>query len=97
MSPQLLVEDLDRSVSFFVEKLGIENVYAKLARKAVEITQPLRAMPYGKEFYIADPDGHVTVWNKSHAQGGAEMELVAVRHLFAADPLAVNPVYFRRH
>jgi hypothetical protein len=26
---------------------------------AIEIIQPLRAMPYGKEFYIADPDGYI--------------------------------------
>jgi hypothetical protein len=25
----------------------------------VIIVQPLRAMPYGKEFYIADPDGYI--------------------------------------
>jgi predicted enzyme related to lactoylglutathione lyase len=104
MSPQLLVADLDRSVDFFVEKLGfvvdfryedfyvgilkdgcsihlkkgyaplvsnadaldilfavddIENVYTGFVARAVTITQPLRAMPYGREFYIADPDGHV--------------------------------------
>ena len=37
----------------------IEAVYDDLVDRAVEITQPLRAMPYGRKFYIADPDGHV--------------------------------------
>jgi predicted enzyme related to lactoylglutathione lyase len=25
----------------------------------LKITQPLRTMPYGTEFYISDPDGYV--------------------------------------
>ena len=37
----------------------IEDVYADLVAKTIEIRQRLRAMPYGKEFYVADPDGHI--------------------------------------
>mgnify|MGYP002073936741 CR=1 FL=1 len=37
----------------------IESVYEEIGKKSVEITQTLRSMPYGKEFYIADPDGHI--------------------------------------
>ena len=48
-------EDLD--VVFSVE--GIEELYAELANRSVEFTQPLRDMPYGKEFYLEDPDGYV--------------------------------------
>lgn len=48
-------EDLD--IMFSVE--GIEGLYEELASKFVNITQSLREMPYGKEFYIADPDGHI--------------------------------------
>ena len=106
MSTQLPVEDLERSVEFFTQKLGfeidfryedfyvgivkegysihlklsdspvkrtknaedldilftiddIESVYRDLSDKAILIIQPLRTMPYGKEFYIADPDGHI--------------------------------------
>ncbi len=44
-------------LTFAVE--GIEDLYRKMADLSVEIVQPLREMPYGKEFYIADPDGHV--------------------------------------
>lgn len=37
----------------------IESVYEEIGKKSVEITQPLRNMPYGKEFYVADPDGNI--------------------------------------
>lgn len=37
----------------------IEIVYKELSNGSVKITQSLRAMPYGKEFYIADPDGYI--------------------------------------
>jgi catechol 2,3-dioxygenase-like lactoylglutathione lyase family enzyme len=109
MSPQFLVTDIDRSIEFYIKKLGfdiefsyedfyagiikdgysihlktgkpsieerknrrenqdldlifsvdgIENLYKELSDKFVEFTQPLRNMPYGKEFYIADPDGYI--------------------------------------
>ena len=48
-------EDLD--VVFSVD--GIEDLYKELLNKFVECIQPLRNMPYGKEFYIADPDGYI--------------------------------------
>ncbi|MCW5911723.1 MAG: VOC family protein [Cyclobacteriaceae bacterium] len=48
-------EDLD--ILFSVD--GIEGVYEELLSKPVEIIQPLRVMPYGKEFYVADPDGNI--------------------------------------
>ncbi len=38
---------------------GIEDLYEDIKNKPVEITQPLRHMPYGWEFYIADPDGYI--------------------------------------
>ena len=109
MSPQFLVTDIDRSIEFYVKKLGfdidfryqdfyagvikdgysihlktgkpsieerknkrknqdldivfsvdgIEGLYKELTDKFVECVQPLRSMPYGKEFYIADPDGYI--------------------------------------
>jgi predicted enzyme related to lactoylglutathione lyase len=36
----------------------IERLYEEVQTKSVEIVQPLRDMPYGREFYIADPDGN---------------------------------------
>ena len=44
-------------VNFAVE--GIEALYEEWTNQAVEMRQPLREMPYGREFYIADPEGHV--------------------------------------
>lgn len=47
-------EDLD--LVFSVE--GVENLYEELSNRSVEFTQPIREMPYGREFYIKDPDGY---------------------------------------
>lgn len=38
---------------------NVATLFEKISKKGIEIVQPLREMPYGKEFYIADPDGHV--------------------------------------
>jgi predicted enzyme related to lactoylglutathione lyase len=48
-------DDLD--ITFSVE--NIEAIYAELSAKLVTIIQPLRQMPYGYEFYMADADGNV--------------------------------------
>ena len=47
-------EDLD--ILFSVE--DIENVHEEFVKKSMNFIQPLRIMPYGKEFYISDPDGN---------------------------------------
>lgn len=48
-------EDLD--IVFSVD--GIEGLYEELSKRSVEFVQVLRDMPYGKEFYVADPDGNI--------------------------------------
>lgn len=48
-------EHLD--ITFTVE--GIEDLYEDVLNKSVEVIQSLRNMPYGREFYIADPDGYI--------------------------------------
>lgn len=48
-------EDLD--IVFSVE--DVEYLYNEFVSRSVEITQPLCERPYGKEFYIADPDGYI--------------------------------------
>lgn len=48
-------EDLDIVFSFD----GIENLQQECLTRAGEFIQSLRNMPYGKEFYIADPDGYI--------------------------------------
>ena len=43
---------------------GIDALYEDLESRSVDVTQPLRDMPYGREFYIADPDGHIIGFNE---------------------------------
>ena len=50
-------ENEDTDVLFSVS--DIEKICKELQDKQVLFIQPLRQMPYGKEFYIGDPDGHV--------------------------------------
>jgi len=50
-------ENDDLDIVFSVE--GVEDLYEKLLNKSVEIIQPLCDRPYGREFYIADPDGYI--------------------------------------
>jgi predicted enzyme related to lactoylglutathione lyase len=109
MSPQLLVTDLERSLDFYIQKLGFEidfryedfyaginrdgytihlksgwpvfdervnrlenehldlvfsvtdldNLFESMKSLSVTIVQQMKVMPYGREFYIADPDGYV--------------------------------------
>ena len=48
-------EDLD--IIFSVE--NIEYLYEEFSNRSVAFIQPLRVMPYGKELYVADPDGYI--------------------------------------
>lgn len=38
---------------------NVAEVFEEITKTNVQIIQPLREMPYGTEFYITDPDGHV--------------------------------------
>ena len=46
-----------RDIIFSVE--SIEDLYEEILNKSAEVIQPLRDMPYGREFYVADPDGYI--------------------------------------
>jgi catechol 2,3-dioxygenase-like lactoylglutathione lyase family enzyme len=48
-------EDLD--IVFLVE--GVKELYNEFLNNSIDIVQPLCDRPYGKEFYIADPDGYI--------------------------------------
>ena len=50
-------ENIDLDIVFSVE--GVENLYEEFVDRSIEIIQPLCDRPYGKEFYIADPDGYI--------------------------------------
>lgn len=52
---KLANDDLD--IVFSIE--GVEDLYNDFINKSIQITQPLCDRPYGKEFYIADPDGYI--------------------------------------
>ena len=114
MSPQFLVTDLNKSITFYTEKLGfelefryedfyagiikdgcsihlksgkpsleernnkrknndldlvlsvenVEGLYDQLVKNSIDIVQPLCDRPYGKEFYIVDPDGYIFAFLK---------------------------------
>jgi catechol 2,3-dioxygenase-like lactoylglutathione lyase family enzyme len=38
---------------------GIDALYNDLSGAPLQLVQPLRDMPYGREFYVSDPDGYV--------------------------------------
>lgn len=48
-------EHLD--ITFTVD--DIQTAYEDVQSKSVAVIQPLREMPYGREFYVADPDGYI--------------------------------------
>ncbi len=48
-------EHLD--ICFGVE--GIAEIYGEIQKRNIETIQELRTMPYGREFYISDPDGYI--------------------------------------
>ena len=48
-------EDLD--IVFSIE--AVEDLYEEFVNKSIEIIRRLCERPYGKEFYIADPDGYI--------------------------------------
>ena len=50
-------ENDDLDIVFSVE--GVEELYKEFVNKSVEIIQPLCERPYGREFYITDPDGYI--------------------------------------
>ena len=50
-------ENDDLDIVFSVD--AVEDLYEEFVNKSVEIIQPLCDRPYGKEFYIADPDGYI--------------------------------------
>ena len=53
-------ENNDLDIIFSVDH--VEDLYGEFLERSIEIVQPLCDMPYGKEFYIADPDGNVLAY-----------------------------------
>ncbi|WP_342084953.1 glyoxalase superfamily protein [Dyadobacter sp. OTU695] len=49
----------DEDVCLLFSVNDIAELFQEISAKPIHIVQPLREMPYGKEFYIADPDGNL--------------------------------------
>lgn len=49
----------DEHIDLTFAVAGINDVFEVIKTLPVTIAQPLRQMPYGTEFYITDPDGHI--------------------------------------
>ncbi len=47
----------DLDIVFSVE--NVNDLFEELSHQSLDFVQPLCERPYGKEFYIADPDGYV--------------------------------------
>lgn len=50
-------ENEDVALTFGVTDL--DAIYEIVLAKDIEVIQPLRKMPYGREFYVSDPDDHI--------------------------------------
>jgi catechol 2,3-dioxygenase-like lactoylglutathione lyase family enzyme len=50
-------EDNDLDLIFSVQ--DVEELYDQFSKTLIDIVQPLCDRPYGREFYIADPDGYI--------------------------------------
>jgi len=51
------IENEHTDIIFSVE--GIDALYADINNISIRVIQSLRKMPYGREFYITDPDGYI--------------------------------------
>lgn len=49
----------DEDVCLLFSVDDIAELFREISAKPINIVQPLREMPYGMEFYIADPDGNL--------------------------------------
>ncbi|MBX3253298.1 MAG: VOC family protein [Chitinophagaceae bacterium] len=50
-------ENNDLDIVFSID--DVETLYTQLLKESVDIVQPLCEQPYGREFYIADPEGYI--------------------------------------
>ena len=56
---EINIKENNDNVAIIFSVDNIESLYEEMTGNAVKIIQPLREMPYGKEFYIADLDDNV--------------------------------------
>ncbi len=49
----------DEDLDIYFGVTDIDSYYEHILSRDIEVIQPMRKMPYGKEFYIVDPDGYI--------------------------------------
>ncbi len=49
----------DEDLDLYFGVTDIDSYYEHILSRDIEVIQPMRKMPYGKEFYIVDPDGYI--------------------------------------
>ena len=49
----------DEDLDLYFGVTDIDSYYEHILSKDIEVIQPMRKMPYGKEFYIIDSDGYI--------------------------------------
>jgi predicted enzyme related to lactoylglutathione lyase len=50
-------ENNDLDIVFSIQ--NVDALYEELTNQSINIIQPLCDQPYGREFYITDPDGYI--------------------------------------
>jgi predicted enzyme related to lactoylglutathione lyase len=50
-------DNSDLDIVFVIDQ--VDHLYEDLQKKGIEIIEPLCDRPYGREFYMADPDGNI--------------------------------------
>ena len=53
------IEETTKTLTLSFRLTVLKNLFEEFSNKLVEFIQPLRDMPYGREFYIADPDSYI--------------------------------------
>jgi predicted enzyme related to lactoylglutathione lyase len=58
-------DDIDLTFSV----AAIRPIFEAVSAAGATIAQPLREMPYGTEFYVVDPDGHILAFLEVNEPG----------------------------
>jgi predicted enzyme related to lactoylglutathione lyase len=56
---QPVQSDEEEHLDLYFSVENIDRLFETFKKQSLNIIQSLREMPYGKEFYVADPDGYI--------------------------------------
>jgi catechol 2,3-dioxygenase-like lactoylglutathione lyase family enzyme len=59
------IKKLNEGLDIVFGVSGVEELYNDFVSKDIDVVQPLCDRPYGREFYIADPDGYILAFLES--------------------------------